>query len=92
MFFARPFSAKDLTAPADVGDKHGGRLISLEADHQVIFAVGAHDRAGTLVIRSDLPTQVRERPFYVLPALSRTRQTVLPYFLIERLPTPYSKV
>src|SRR4029453_1230162 len=79
VFCARPFPAEDLTTPADVGDENGGGLLALEADHQMIFAVSPHDGIGTLVIRSDLPSQVRERPSYILPALSRTRHTFLPY-------------
>src|SRR5215217_6402105 len=62
---------------ADVGDQHGGRLLALEADHEVIFAVSPHDRAGTLLIRSDFPPQSGERPFYVFLALSRTRHEFL---------------
>src|SRR5918994_2867281 len=75
MIRARPFRAEDLAAPADVGDEHGGRLVSLETDHQVILAVGPHDRPGTLVVRFDLPPQVCQRPSYLLPTLSRTRHT-----------------
>ena len=77
-FCARPSPAEDLTTLADVGDQYGGRLLALEADHKVIFAVSPHDRAGTLVIRSDFPPQSGERPCYILPALSQTRHTVLP--------------
>src|SRR5215210_9286614 len=77
MFCAWPFPAKNLTSPADVGDEHGGGLLALEADHKVVFAVSPQDRAGTLVIRSDFPPQSGERPFYVLPALSRTRHMFL---------------
>src|SRR5215218_11522797 len=76
-FCARPSPAEDLTTLADVGDQYGGRLLALEADHKVIFAVSPHDRAGTLVIRSDFPPQSGERPFYVFLALSRTRHEIL---------------
>src|SRR5215216_2484955 len=71
-FCARPVPAEDLTTLANVGDQHGGRLLALEADHKMIFAVSPHDRAGTLVICSDFPPQSGERPFYVFLALSRT--------------------
>src|SRR5215203_3810267 len=92
MLCARPFRAEDLTAPADVGDEHGRGLITLEVDHQMVFAVGPHDRAGILVIRSDLPPHPGEHPPYILPALSRTRHTFLPYFPSERLTTPRLQV
>jgi hypothetical protein len=77
MFCARPFPAEDLTAPADVGDEHGGGLLALEANHKMVFAVSPHNRAGTLVIRSDFPPQFGERPFYILSALSRMRHMFL---------------
>src|SRR5215204_6380255 len=76
--YARPSSAEDLTALADIGDDHRGGLLVLEVDHQVVLSVTSHDRVGTLVARSDLPTQVGERLLYVLPVLHPVRHTAPP--------------
>src|SRR4051812_27459345 len=78
MFCAWPFSAEDLTSPAYVGDEHGCRLISCEADHQMVFAVSPHDGIGTLLIRSDLPPRSASARL-ISSLLSRTRHTFLPY-------------
>src|SRR3712207_292966 len=90
--YARPCPAEDLAALADVGDDHGGGLPTLEVDHQAILAVPSHDRVGTLVVRSDPPSQVGERSLYVLSVLVPVRHTTLLLIFVDTLGIPSGTV
>ena len=60
-FDAGPVRAEDVASPADVGDDHGSGLPRFEADHRVVFAVGAHERVGVFGV--DIPPKLLERPW-----------------------------